>query len=108
MNFSNLRITSKLCILLAMTLLGLCVAGVLAGYMMQREMLSARIEQTKAIVETTRTMALALQKKVDAGALTKDAAIAEFASRVNTMRYDNGNGYFFGGTMGYKNFKNTI
>ncbi|MBC7575892.1 MAG: methyl-accepting chemotaxis protein [Tardiphaga sp.] len=99
MNFSNLRITPKLCILLAMTLLGLCVAGVLAGYMMQREMLSARIEQTKAIVETTRTMALALQKKVDAGALTKDAAIAEFASRVNTMRYDNGNGYFFGGTM---------
>jgi methyl-accepting chemotaxis protein len=97
--FSNLRITPKLVILVGVTLIGLCAAGLLAGHLMQREMLAARIDQTKAIVEATRTMALGLQKLVDAGKLTKDAAIAEFTSRVNTMTYDNGSGYFFGGTM---------
>ena len=99
MNFSNLRITSKLCILLAMTLLGLCVAGVLAGSMMQNEMLGARVEQIKAIVETARNMAIGLQKKVDAGVLTRDAAIAEFSQRAQTMTYDGGSGYVFAYTM---------
>ena len=51
MKLSNLKITPKLGILLGVTLLSLCMAGVLAGYLMQREMLNARIEQTRAIVE---------------------------------------------------------
>jgi methyl-accepting chemotaxis protein len=96
---SNLRITPKLGILVGMTLLGLCVAGVLAGYMMQREMLNARIDQVKATVEMARNMAIALQKQVDAGELTKEAAIAEFSRRAETLTYDNGNGYLFINTM---------
>ena len=79
MKFSNLRITPKLGILVAVTLLGLCAAGLLAGFMMKREMLNARIDQTKAIVEIARNMAVGLQKQVDAGELTKEAAIAEFS-----------------------------
>ena len=42
MKLTNLKITPKLGILVGVTLLGLCVAGVLAGYLMQREMLNAR------------------------------------------------------------------
>ena len=99
MHLNNLRITPKLIILVAVTLTGLCAAGLLAGVLVQREMLNARIDQTKAIVETARNMAIGLQKQVDAGKLTKDAALAEFAGRVNTMTYDGGSGYFFGGTM---------
>ncbi|WP_041802142.1 methyl-accepting chemotaxis protein [Rhodopseudomonas palustris] len=99
MKFNNLTITPKLGILVGVTLLGLCAAGVLAGSMMQREMLNARIEQTKTVVEVARTMAIGLQKQVDAGQLTKDAAIAEFAKRANTMTFDNGAGYFFAYTM---------
>ena len=38
----------ELGILVGVTLLGLCIAGILAGYLMQREMMNARIEQTKA------------------------------------------------------------
>ena len=57
MKLTNLKITPKLGILVGVTLLGLCVAGVLAGYLMQREMLNARIDQTKAIVEMARNMA---------------------------------------------------
>ncbi|MDE5457754.1 HAMP domain-containing protein [Bradyrhizobium sp. CSA112] len=99
MKLTNLKITPKLGILVGVTLLGLCVAGVLAGYLMQREMLNARIEQTKAIVDMARNMALGLQKQVAAGQMTKEAAIAEFSKRGNTLTFDNGNGYVFAYTM---------
>ena len=53
----NLTIAPKLGILVGATLLGLCVTGVLASYLMQQEMLSARIDQTKAIVTIAKNMA---------------------------------------------------
>jgi methyl-accepting chemotaxis protein len=96
---SNLRITAKLGILVGATLLGLCAAGVLAGHLMQQEMLRARTDQVRSIVEAARNMALGLQKQVEAGKITKEAAIAEFANRANTLTFDNGAGYLFGSTM---------
>jgi methyl-accepting chemotaxis protein len=93
---NNLTITPKLGILVGVTLLGLCVAGVLAGYLMQREMLNARIDQVRAIVEVGRNMAIGLQKQVDAGQMTKEQALAEYGRRANSMTYDNGAGYLFG------------
>jgi methyl-accepting chemotaxis protein len=96
---NNLKITPKLGILVGVTLLGLCVAGALAGYLMQREMLAARTDQVRTIVEVARNLALGLQKQVDAGKMTKEAAIAEFISRANMMTYDNGAGYLFGSNM---------
>ena len=41
-------------------------------------------------------MAAGLKKQVDAGQMTKEAAIAEFGKRGNTMTYDKGAGYLFG------------
>ncbi len=41
-------------------------------------------------------MAAGLQKQVEAGKLTKEAALAEFGRRANAMTYDNGAGYLFG------------
>ena len=99
MKLNNLTITPKLGILVGVTLLGLCAAGALAGYLMQQEMLNARIDQVHSIVEIARNMAVGLQKEVDAGKLTKEAAIAEFGRRANSMTYDNGDGYLFGSTM---------
>jgi methyl-accepting chemotaxis protein len=96
---TNLKITPKLGILVGVTLLGLCAAGVLAGYLMQREMLNGRVEQTRAIVDMARNMALGLQKQVAAGQMTTEAAIAEFSKRGNTLTFDNGNGYVFAYTM---------
>jgi methyl-accepting chemotaxis protein len=97
--FNNLRIASKLIILVAVAMLGLCAAGIVAGLMVKREMLAARTEQLKAIADMTRNGALALQKLVDAGQLTKEAAVAEFVRRAETMTYDNGSGYVFIYTM---------
>ena len=99
MKLNNLTIAPKLGILVGVALVGLSIAGVLAGYLMQREMLNARIEQTRAIVDLGRNMAAGLQKQVEAGQLTKDAAIAEFSRRANSMTYEKGAGYLFGSTF---------
>ena len=96
MNLSNLKIAPKLGILVGVTLLGLCVAGVLAGYLMKREMVNARIDQVHAIVDMGRNYALTLKKRVDAGEMTKDAALADLRRYGNSMTYDNGSGYLFG------------
>jgi methyl-accepting chemotaxis protein len=92
---SNLKIAPKLGILVGVALTGLCIAGALALYLMQQEMLNARIDQTKAIVEMARNMAAGLTKQVDAGEMTKQAALAEFRRRANSMTYDHGSGYLF-------------
>ncbi len=99
MKLTNLTITPKLGILVGVTLFGLCIAGALAGYLMQREMLNARIDQVRSIVDMARNMAAGLQKQVDAGELTKEAALAELGRRANSMTYDKGAGYLFGTTF---------
>ncbi|WP_284417855.1 MULTISPECIES: methyl-accepting chemotaxis protein [unclassified Bradyrhizobium] len=91
----NLKITSKLVILVSVTILGLCVAGALAAVMVKREMLAERTDQLRAMMEVGRNVALALQKKVEAGQMTKEAAVAEFVNRIEPMTYDNGTGYLF-------------
>ena len=96
---NNLPIAVKLVILVGITLLGLVGAGVFAASMMQREMYAARTEQTHAIVETARSMALDFQKQVQAGKLTRDQAIADYSRRLRSMTYDNGSGYLFAYTM---------
>ncbi|KGT80527.1 chemotaxis protein [Bradyrhizobium japonicum] len=96
MKLSNLKIAPKLGILVGVTLFGLCVSGVLAGYLMKREMVNARIDQAKSIVDLGRNYAAALKKRVDAGELTKDAAMADLRRYGNAMTYDNGSGYLFG------------
>ena len=98
MKLNNLTIAPKLGILVGMTLIGLCIAGALAGYLMQQEMLRARIDQTKSIVEMARNMATELKKDVDAGKLTKEQAMAELRKLGNAMTYDKGAGYLFGTT----------
>ena len=51
------------------------------------------------IVDLARNMAKGLQKEVEAGKLTKEAAIAEFSRRGNSMTFDNGAGYLFASTL---------
>ena len=93
---TNLKIAPKLGILLGVTLLGLCAAGTLAGYLMQREMFNARLDQTRAIVEMGLNLAAGLKKQVDAGEMTREAALKELGRRANSMTYDKGAGYLFG------------
>ena len=96
MKLSNMKITPKLGILVGVALLGLCLAGVLAGFLMKREMVNARVDQAKAMVEMAKNMAAGLKKQVDAGEMKKEQARAEFGKRANSMTYDKGAGYLFG------------
>jgi methyl-accepting chemotaxis protein len=96
---NNLKITSKLVILVGVTIVGLCVAGALAAVMVKREMLAERTEQLRAMSEVGRNVAGSLQKQVEAGQLTKEAAVAEFVRRIEPMTYDNGTGYLFAYNM---------
>ncbi len=96
MLLNNMKIAPKLAIVVGVALLGLGAAGTLASHLMEREMLNARIDQAKAIVETARNLAAAIWKDVEAGKMSKETALAEFSRRANSMTYDNGNGYLFG------------
>jgi methyl-accepting chemotaxis protein len=98
-SFNNFPITAKLGILVGVTLLGLCAAGVMAAKLVSQQMQNARMDQTHAIVDLSLNMAKGLQKQVEAGELTKDAAIKEFSTRAQTLKYDNGAGYVFAYTM---------
>jgi hypothetical protein len=64
---NNLPITPKISILVAVSMLGLFSAGLLAGYLMQKEMINSRVEQTCAITDIAKNLAIGLQKQVDAG-----------------------------------------
>ncbi|WP_024513986.1 methyl-accepting chemotaxis protein [Bradyrhizobium sp. Tv2a-2] len=99
MKLNNLKIAPKLGIVVGVSLFGLCVAGALALYLVRQEMFNARVEEMHAIVDMARSMALGLQKDVEAGKLTKEQAIAQFGARANTLNYNNGTGYLFGNTF---------
>jgi methyl-accepting chemotaxis protein len=94
-----MSITAKLAILTALTVVGLGIGGVFSAYMMRQELYDARMAQTRAMVEAARNMAVAFQKEVGAGKMTKEAAIKEWGNRIHTMTYDNGAGYMFAYTM---------
>ncbi len=64
----------------------------------QREMMTSRIEELR-YSSMPRSGGNRIAKQVDAGQLTKEAAMAEFGRRANTMTYDNGAGYLFGSMM---------
>jgi len=96
---NNWPIALKLGVLVCVTLIGLCAAGLFAAQMMRNEMFSARTEQLRSIVDSAKNMAIGYQKQVDAGKLTKEAAIEQWVQRVQNMTYDNGAGYMFVYTM---------
>ena len=77
MKLNNLKITPKLGILVGVTLLGLCVAGVLAGYLMQRRCSTRASSRPRSIVEMARNMAGELKKAGRCRQAHQGAAMAE-------------------------------
>jgi methyl-accepting chemotaxis protein len=96
---NNLPIAAKLGLLVAVALLGLCAAGLEAARLMRAEIFNARMEQTHAIVDMAKNFALGLQKEVEAGKMTREAASQEFSRVARTLTYDKGAGYIFAYTM---------
>ena len=93
--FDDLRVGAKLQVLTALTIVLISIAGAGCVKLVQTELLSARINQLRAITDTAKGIADGLQKKVAAGEMSKDAALSAFSDRVRTMSYDQGQGYVF-------------
>jgi len=96
---NNLPIAAKLGILVGVAVLGLGAAGIQATRLVRQEMLSARMDQIHAIIDTTRSLAVGLQNQVAAGEMTREVAIKEFCRRAQSIKYDNGAGYILANTM---------
>ena len=96
---NNLRIGTKLGVLLGILVLGLAIAGFAAARLAHQALVEDRILALKSIVETAVGTAEDLDKQVQAGKLTKEQAIDTLRERILPMRFDKGEGYVFVYTM---------
>ena len=94
----NMTIAPKLGIVVGVALLGLCMAGGFASYLVQQELFDAKVDQAKAITTAVKNMAGELNRQVEAGEMTRDQALALFRKLGNAMTYDNKSGYIFATT----------
>jgi methyl-accepting chemotaxis protein len=94
----NMTIAPKLGIVVGAALLGLCIAGGLASYLVQQAMFDAKVDQAKAITTVVKNMAGELDRQVEAGEMTREQAMALFRKLGNAMTYDNKHGYMFATT----------
>ena len=98
-SLTNLKISTRFGILLAVLILGLAVAGFAAARLAHRELISSKVEELKAIVDTSIGIADSLDKQIQAGQLTKEQAIDALRERLLPMTFDHGEGYVFVLTM---------
>ena len=95
MSFDNLRIRTKLNVLVLLVMACMAVAGFTIAVGVKHEMLKARIDELKAVTELAKGLAAGLETQVAAGALTREQAEQAFAHQLGTMTYDHGQGYVF-------------
>jgi methyl-accepting chemotaxis protein len=98
-SLTNLKISTRFGILLAVLILGITVAGFAAARLAHRELISSKVEELKAIVDTSIGIADSLNKQIQAGKITKEQAIEALRERLLPMTFDHGEGYVFVITM---------
>jgi methyl-accepting chemotaxis protein len=89
----NLRIRTKLALLLALFALGLSATLAINAHRTWNNMYTDRVEKLKAAVDMATSYAAALEKKVQGGVLTRDQAADDLHDVVHTMRFDQGKGF---------------
>jgi len=97
--FDDLRIRTKLTVIVLATLVCVMVAGVGVVQLVRNEMLSDRLSELRALTDTAVSSAQALEDDVVAGKMSRAEAIARFAAQLKTQKYDKGQGYIFAYTM---------
>ncbi len=100
MNWLNNRpIGTKFVLLIGIVVVGLAIAGFATSRLARQALLEDRTEALKSVVEIATSTADALDKQFQAGKLTKEQAIEALRERLNTMKFDKGDGYVFVYTM---------
>lgn len=96
---NNLRLRTKVRILLGTLIAGLALTGLASAHFAYRLLLNDRVAGLKSIADIALDMADTLEQQVKAGRMTRDQALDTFRERLATIRYDNGTGYVFVYTM---------
>ncbi|HWK43543.1 MAG TPA: cache domain-containing protein [Stellaceae bacterium] len=96
---NNLRISTKLGVLLCILVLGLTAAGFAAARLSHQALVNDRVQALRSIVDTALNTVAALDKQVQTGKLTKDQALDVLRERLVAMTFDKGEGYIFAYTM---------
>jgi methyl-accepting chemotaxis protein len=94
MNFiSRLKLRTKLLLLLGLSALAVIASIGLAASQMQERLLADRIDKLRATTQMFLGLAQSLDKQITAGQLTRQDAVARLGTAVETMHFDNGDGY---------------
>jgi methyl-accepting chemotaxis protein len=89
----NIRIRTKLLLVLLLTSLSLAAAIWASTSILHQRMLDDRIAKLKAVVELAQEQAQAFEAQVKAGKLTRDQAMAQFKEVGRAMWFDNHSSY---------------
>ncbi len=89
------RLSFRLLAIVAASLVSLAIIAGLAMVEQYQEMLDAKIAKLRAVTEEALSVAAVLEKKVEAGQLTREEAIRQFRDTVRPLRFDGGTGYIF-------------
>jgi methyl-accepting chemotaxis protein len=92
-SLANLSLSHKLSLQTLLTCLIIALIGGVGLKLYDREMRDERVQSLRTIVELVQSRAQALDERVKAGTLTKDAALSELAESTMTMRYSGGTNY---------------
>src|ERR1700761_3700217 len=92
---SNLRIRTKLTLLLALSALALIVSIGAAASLMHTRMINDRVDKLRAVVQSTIGMAQSLEARVVAHQLSREQALGLLRDDVHAIRFDGGSGYVF-------------
>jgi methyl-accepting chemotaxis protein len=89
----DLRLRTKLTLLIGLSALGLILSIGAGAYQMHQRMLGDRAEKMRAIVDVGKGLAQELANLVTAKELTQAQAEARFRAEIHAMRFDDGEGY---------------
>ncbi|HTW28790.1 MAG TPA: methyl-accepting chemotaxis protein [Acetobacteraceae bacterium] len=96
MRWSNLRISSRLAILVGIVVCGAAAAGVGACRLTWQVMLSGRLAELHAVVDTAQSLGESVARRVAAGEMSREQALHTLGATLTRMRFDHGQGYIFG------------
>ena len=90
---SRLRLRTKLTLLLGLSALAVVASIGLAASQLQQRMLDDRVDKLRTATQMFIGYAAAQERRIAAGELTRPAAVAQLAANLETMHFDNGDGY---------------
>ena len=91
----RVRVRTKLILLLALSTIAMCVMAGAGALVMRERMSEDRIDKLRAVVQSTLSLAQALENEVTAGRLTRPQALARMRADIHALRFDGGAGYLF-------------